>query len=242
MAYELYYWHGIQGRGEFVRLALEEAGAAYVDVARSAPGVRDGARALSAFLDRDDLVHPPFAAPILKDGDVLVGQTSAILLYLGDRHDLAPKDPVRRLWTHQIQLTIADLVGEVHDAHHPLGGNLFYDQQKPEAHRRTAHFRENRIPLFIAWLEKILVRNPDGKDWLVGHALSYADLSLFQVVEGLSYAFPRQMKRTLAQAPRVAAVHAAVAQRPRIRAYLDSDRRLPFSDQGVFRHYPELDL
>jgi glutathione S-transferase len=242
MAYELYYWPGIQGRGEFVRLALEEAGAEYVDVASSEAGMKEGARAVMAFMGREDIAHPPFAAPCLKDGDVVIGQTSAILLYLGDRHGLAPTDAVGRLWTHQIQLTIADLVGEVHDAHHPLGGNLYYSEQKAEAARRTANFREKRIPMFLGWFETVLARNPDGDAYLVGSALSYADLSLFQVVEGLLYAFPRQMGRALAEAPRVAALHRAVAQRPRIHAYLASDRRIPFNEDGIFRHYPELDL
>lgn len=237
MAYELYYWPGIQGRGEFVRLALEEAGADYVDIARGAGGVD----ALMTFLERQDLANPPFAAPFLKDGDVVIGQTSAILLYLGDRHDLAPKDEAQRLWTHQIQLTIADLVGEAHDTHHPLSGELYYEEQKPEALRRAKHFREERIPKFLGWFETILARNPAGEAHLVGKAISYADLSLFQVVDGLLYAFPRRMKRTLAETPRVAALHHVVARRPRIRAYLDSGRRIAFNEQGIFRHYPELD-
>jgi glutathione S-transferase len=241
MAYELYYWPGIQGRGEFVRLALEEAGAEYIDVAREGAG-KEGARAVMAFMGREDIAHPPFAAPFLKDGDVVIGQTSAILQYLGDRHELAPKDAVGRLWTHQIELTIADLVGEVHDAHHPLGGNLYYSEQKAEAARRTANFREKRIPMFLGWFETVLARNPDGDAYLVGEALSYADLSLFQVVEGLVYAFPRQMGRALAETPRVCALHRAVAQRPRIRAYLASDRRIPFNEDGIFRLYPELNL
>jgi glutathione S-transferase len=193
------------------------------------------------FLERQDIVHPPFAAPFLKDGDVLIGQTSAILLYLGDRLGLAPKDEAKRLWTHQIQITIADLVAEVHDTHHPLSGELYYEEQKPEALRRAKHFREERIPKFLSWFEKILIRNPDGDAHLVGKSVTYADLSLFQLVEGLLYAFPRRMKRTLSEAPRVAALHRAVAQRPRIRAYLNSDRRLAFNEEGIFRHYPELD-
>jgi glutathione S-transferase len=241
MAYELYYWTGIQGRGEFVRLALEEAGADYVDVARNFKSMKEGAPALMAFLAGPDIAHPAFAAPVLKDGDILIGQTSAILLYLGDKLGLAPRDSVTRIWTHQIQLTIADLVGEVHDAHHPLGGNIYYDQQKAEARRRTEHFRETRIPRFLGWLEKILARNSDGPNFLVGATLTYADLSLFQAVEGLCYAFPHYMTRTLPATSRVAALHAAVAKRPRIAAYLASDRRLPFCEDGVFRHYPELD-
>lgn len=242
MAYELHYWNGIQGRGEFVRLALEEAGADYIDIARGAGSIQEGARTLMEFLDREDLVHPPFAAPCLKDGDVVIGQTSAILLYLGDRHDLAPKDALGRIWTHQIQLTIADLVSEAHDAHHPLGGNLFYEDQKAEAALRTGHFRDQRIPAFLDWLEKILARNPDGPEHLVGRAITYADLSLFQVVEGLLYTFPQQTGRVLTRDRRIAALHRAVAERPRIQAYLTSGRRLPFSCNGVFRYYPELDL
>lgn len=241
MPYELYYWHGIPGRGEFVRLALEEAAAEYRDIARTYPGKREGARMLQAFLDGEDATHPAFAAPALKDGDLLIGQTSAILLYLGDRHGLAPADLGGRIWTHQIQLTIADLVSEVHDAHHPLGGNLYYEQQKEAAALRTGHFREFRMPRFLAWLERILARNPDGPAHLVGASLTYADLSLFQVIEGLTYAFPRRIAAVMPDVPHVAALHRAVCERPRIAAYLASDRRIPFNRDGVFRHYPELD-
>ena len=241
MAYELYYWPGIQGRGEFVRLALEEAGADYIDIARGPKGEDEAVAALMAALESESFTHPPFAPPFLKDGDIIIGQTAAILLYLGDRHALAPSDPVQRLWVHQIQLTIADLVGEAHDVHHPLGGSLYYEDQKPEALRRAKLFREERIPKFLSWFERILERNPEGDTYLAGNAVSYADLSLFQTVEGLLYAFPQRMKKLLTRVPRVAALHRAIAQRPRIRAYLDSGRRLAFNEQDIFRHYPELD-
>ncbi len=237
MPYELYYWPGIQGRGEFVRLLLAEAGASYIDMAREP----NAEAALLAFLQRTDLVHPSFAPPFLKDGHVVIGQTAAILLYLGDRHDLAPSDAARRLWVHQIQLTIADLVGEAHDTHHPLGGDLYYEEQKLEASRRAKWFRKERIQKYLDWFERILARNPDGDSYLVGDALSYADLSLFQVLEGLLYAFPNTTKALLTESPRVSTLRMTVAQRPRIRAYLDSDRRLKFNEQGIFRHYPELD-
>jgi glutathione S-transferase len=236
MAYELYYWPGIQGRGEFVRLALEEAGAEYVDVAR----VR-GTGALTALWEAEDVTTPPFAPPFLRDGRKLIGQTANILLYLGDRHGLAPKNEAGRLWTHQIQLTIADLVVEAHDTHHPLGGEFYYEEQKLESLRRAKMFRESRIPRFLEWFESILARNPKGDALLVGARLTYADLSLFQIVEGLSYAFPRTMQRELARAPRVARLHDRVAARPRIRAYLESERRIPFNEDGIFRRYPELD-
>jgi len=235
MPYELYYWPTIQGRGEFVRLALEEAGAEYVDAARDSKGIA----AMMRMMDRAE--RPPFAPPFLKDGETIIGQTAAILLYLGARHGLAPKDPAGGLWTHQIQLTIADIVAEAHDTHHPVAVGLYYEDQKAEALRRAQEFRDNRIPKFLGWFETILARNPAGDGHLVGSSLTYADLSLFQLVEGLSYAFPEATKRALEETPRIAALHAAVARRPRIKAYLDSPRRIPFNEEGIFRRYPELD-
>jgi glutathione S-transferase len=236
MTYELYYWPSIQGRGEFVRLALEEAGAPYVDVARE-----KGTGALMQLWEAEEVEHPSFAPPFLKAGRLLIGQTANILLFLGDRHGLAPKGEAGRLWTHQIQLTIADLVVEAHDAHHPLGGDFYYEDQKPESLRRSKRFRESRIPMFLAWFENILTRNPKGDRHLVGGRLTTADLSLFQVVEGLSYAFPKAMKRELPKVPRAVALRDRVAERPRIKAYLQTERRIPFNEEGIFRHYPELD-
>ncbi|MFT8246256.1 glutathione S-transferase [Roseomonas sp. BN140053] len=235
MAYELFYWPGIQGRGEFVRLALEEADAPYCDVARES---RD---AVSAILGDAATVPIPFAPPVLRDGDLVIGQTAAILLHLGARHGLAPATEVGRLWCHQVQLTLADLVDEVHDTHHPVASSLYYEDQRPEAARRAENFRSERLPKFLGWCERVLARNPAGDAHLVGDALTYADLSLFQVVEGLRYAFPLAAARELAAMPRVVALHAAVARRPRIARYLASERRLPFNQQGIFRHYPELD-
>jgi glutathione S-transferase len=238
MSYKLYYWPGIQGRGEFVRLALEEAGATYVDAARKS---KKGMAEMTAIMEGHNTDRPPFAPPFLKDGGLLIGQTAAILLHLGDKHGLAPNDEAGRLWTHQLQLTIADLVNEVHETHHPLGADLYYEEQKPEALRRAKCFRERRLPKFLAWFESVLARNPKGSAHLVGAAITSADLSLFQAVEGLAYAFPRALKRTLSNAPHVAALHRAVAGRPRIEAYLASERRLPLNEEGIFRHYPELD-
>ncbi len=236
MAYEFYYWDGIQGRGEFVRLALEEAGAAYVDVARE-----KGTGALMALWERADLATPSFAPPILVDGRHVIGQTANILLHLGPRHGLAPKAEPGRLWTNQIQLTIADFVTEIHDVHHPIGAAFYYEDQKRESKRRAAWFRDERLGRFLGWFETILDRNPRGRGNLVGARLSYADLSLFQVVAGLRHAFPKAMARVEADCPLVVALHDRVASRPRIAAYLGSDRRLPFNEEGIFRHYPELD-
>lgn len=237
MAYELYYWPNIQGRGEFVRLALEQAGAAYLDVAREANGIE----ALLALLDDPKQSRPPFAPPIVRDGDLLIAQTAAILLHLGPRLGLAPKDEAGRLWAHEIQLTVADLVAEAHDSHHPVGVELYYEDQKPEAARRAAGFRQQRIPKFLGWLEQILAGNPAEGGWLVGGAVTYADLSAFQIVEGLTYALPNATRRALAQAPRLAVLAEQVRALPNIAAYLASPRRIPFNEEGIFRRYPELD-
>jgi glutathione S-transferase len=231
VAYELFYWPTIQGRGEFVRLALEEAGAEYVDVARK-PG---GMKRMMALLEGDG--RPPFAPPFLKAGELLIGQTASILLFLGQHHGLAPLDEANGLWTHQLQLTIADLVAESHDVHHPVGSSLYYDDQKEEAKRRAGDFTANRIPKYLRYFERVL----GGREFLVGDRLTYADLSLFQVIEGLRYAFPRAMDSSGADFPGLLALRERIATRPRIAAYLASDRRLPFSEEGIFRRYAELD-
>lgn len=238
MRYELYYWPEIQGRGEFVRLALEDAGADYVDVARLP---KRGMAAMMRFLESSSVKHPPFAPPFLKAGKLVIAQTANILLYLGPRLRLVPKDEAGRLRAHQLQLTIADWVGEVHDTHHPISGGLYYEDQKREAKRRAADFRDNRLPKFLDYFEEILKRNPKGSRYLLGTAVSYVDLSMFQMIAGLRYAFPRRMAKLELKYPRIVALHDGVAARPRLAAYLSSPRRLPFNQDGIFRHYPELD-
>ena len=238
MRYELYYWPTIQGRGEFVRLALEEIGANYVDVARK-PNKSGGVPEMMTFVDGKRVKHPPFAPPFLKNGKLIIGQTANILLFLGTRHGLAPRDAAKRLWTHQLQLTIADLVLEVHDTHHPISGRLYFEDQRNEAKRRTTDFLKYRMPKFLGYFERVLERS--GGTYLLGRRLTYADLSLFQIVEGLRYAFPKAMTRLEKKIPRVVALHDRVAKRPRIAAYLASERRIAFNEQGIFRHYGELD-
>ena len=236
MRYALYYWPSIQGRGEFVRLALEEAGAAYDDVAR----LKAGVPALTRFLQGGPGVRPPFAPPFLKAGKLVIAQTANILQWLAPRHGLVPKDEPGRIWAHQLQLTISDWLVEVHDTHHPMGGAFYYEDQKPESQRRAAHFAATRLPKFLGYFERLL---PDrkGGGWLLGRTFSYADLSLFQVLAGLRYAFPRAMDRLATKHPRSAALHDRVASRPRVAAYLASPRRIAFNQHGIFRHYPELD-
>jgi glutathione S-transferase len=235
MRYELYYWPEIQGRGEFVRLALEEAGADYVDVARR-PG---GMEKMLDLVRRTGLATLPFAPPVLKAGRLVIGQTANILMYLGDHCALAPKSEAGRLWVHQLQLTIGDFVVEIHDTHHPIGVGLYYEEQKPEAARRAEDFRAHRAPKYLHYFERVLMES--GGPYLTGRRTTYADLSLFQVVEGLRYAFPKLSKRLLKRNGRVTQLHDRVARRPRIAAYLSSDRRIPFNEMGIFRAYEELD-
>jgi glutathione S-transferase len=233
MKYELYYWPGIQGRGEYIRLALEEAGADYVDVARSAQGTS----AMMRMMEQGGT--PPFAPPFLKAGKLVIGQTANILLYLGARHALAPKTEAGRLWVHQLQLTVADLVLEIHDTHHPLGPSLYYEDQKQPAKKRTEEFWSERVPKYLGYFEELLKKG--GGAYLTGRRITYVDLSLFQIVEGLRYAFPNRMKAFEDDIPGLVELHDRVAARPKIKAYLQSERRIPFNEEGIFRHYGELD-
>jgi glutathione S-transferase len=235
MRYELYYWPGIQGRGEYVRLALEEAGADYVDATRKERGTAAMMRMMEASKGT-----PPFAPPFLKAGKLVIGQTANILFYLGSRHGLAPKAEAGRLWVHQLQLTIADFILEIHDTHHPLGPSLYYEDQKSEAKKRTAEFWKERVPKFLGYFEGLL--EASGGAWVTGRRLTYVDLSLFQIVDGLRYAFPKRMKAFEREIPGLVDLHDRVTRRPNIRAYLSSERRIAFNEDGMFRHYQELDI
>jgi glutathione S-transferase len=236
MRYELYYWPSIQGRGEFIRLALEEAGADYVDVARKG---KRGMAAMLEFIEGKHVKHPPYAPPFIKAGKLVIAQTAEILFYLGPRLKLTPRDEAGRLWAHQLQLTITDLVVRIHDTHHPVSGWLYFEEQRPAALRRTKDFWRYQVPKMLGYFERVLQQN--GGSYSVGRRLSYVDLSLFQIVEGLRYAFPKRMKRFERKIPNLVALHDRVAKRPRIKAYLASKRRIPFSQWGIYRYFKELD-
>jgi len=235
--YELYYWPTIQGRGEFVRLALEEAGVPYVDVARHKKGMPP----TMASIDLSKEAHASFAPPVLRAGDLLIGQTANILMFIGARHGLAPRAEAGRLWCNQLQLTIADIVNEAHDSHHPISTNLYYEDQKKEAKARAKDFCAERIPKFLDYFEQVLQDNPGRGHYMVGSRISYVDLSMFQLVSGLRYAFPKAMAKLEPQWPGLVKLHAMVAARPNITAYLASKRRISFNEEGIFRHYPELE-
>ncbi len=236
MRYELYYWPSIQGRGEFIRLALEEAGVDYVDVAR---GGKRGMAAMMKLMAGRGVAHPPYAPPFVKAGKLVIAQTADILFYLGPRLKLAPGAEAQRLWAHQLQLTVADLVVRIHDTHHPVSGWLYFEEQRPAARRRTQDFWRYQVPKMLGYFERVLQNN--GGKFSVGRRLTYVDLSLFQIVEGLRYAFPKRMKRFEKKIPGLVALHDRVKKRPRIKAYLSSKRRIPFSQWGIYRYFKELD-
>jgi glutathione S-transferase len=233
MRYELYYWPTIQGRGEYIRLALEEVGAAYRDVAREPGGMAAMTKLLEAKAGT-----PPFAPPFLRAGKLVLAQVANILFYLGGRHGLVPKAEAAQLWVHQLQLTITDFVVEVHDTHHPLGPSMYYEDQRAPAKKRTADFWNERVPKYLGYFERILA---DNGPYVTGRKLSYVDLSLFQIVEGLRYAFPNRMQAFERKIPGLIALHDRVAVRPHIAAYLASERRIAFNEDGIFRHYKALD-
>lgn len=238
MRYELYYWPAIQGRGEFVRLALEAAGAEYEDIARmSGPG--NGVDAMFRLMNSGE--HEPFAPPFLKAGKLVIAQTANILHYLGSRLGLCAKSEAARLWALQLQLTVTDFVSEVHDTHHPIAVSLYYEDQKPAARDRTRVFLKERVPKYLGYFERVLQNNVNGHGHMVGRSMSYVDLSMFQLIAGLRYAFPRTMSRRERDFPGLHALHDKVASNRNVAAYLVSGRRIEFNEDGIFRHYPELE-
>ncbi|MEJ2376358.1 MAG: glutathione S-transferase [Pseudolabrys sp.] len=234
MRYQLYYWPGIQGRGEFVRLALEDAGASYDDVARKSGGT---SKMMALMNGREK--RPAFAPPFLKAGSMVIGHVAEILFYLGPRLKFSPRTEADRLWLHQLQLTVTDFVKEIHDTHHPLGSSLYYEDARPEAKRYTESFLDERAPKYLGYFETVLDKSKGP--YLLGRRLTYIDLSMFQLVEGLRYAFPQAMQSLEQDVPGLVTVHDKVAERPGIRKYLASPRRIAFNESGIFRHYPELD-
>jgi glutathione S-transferase len=235
MRYQLFYWPGLQGRGEYVRLALEDAGAAYDDVARKSGGMDRMMTMMSGRREK----YPPFAPPFLKAGKLVVAQVANILFYLGPRLKLSPRDEAGRLWAHQLQLTITDFVKEIHDTHHPVGSGLYYEDQKPEAKRYTGNFLDERAPKYLGYFEN--VRSKSRGPFLLGRRITYVDLSMFQIIEGMRYAFPLAMKRLERKIPGLVEIRGRVAERSGIKDYLASPRRIAFNETGIFRHYPELD-
>jgi glutathione S-transferase len=240
MAYELYYWPDIQGRGEFVRLALEEVGAPYIDVARE-HGEGRGVAAMTKIMRGKNGALIPFAPPFLKDGDFVVSHVANILAYLAPRLGLAPRTEKLAVFANGLQLTVTDFVAEIHDTHHPISNALYYEDQKKPAKARAAAFLDNRLPKFLGYFERVLEENPAGPEHTVGAWLTTVDLSLFQLSEGLAYAFPRAMAKFSTKYPALARLCASVRARPAIANYLASPRRLSFNESGIFRHYPELD-
>lgn len=239
-AYRLYYWPGIPGRGEFVRLILEEAGAEYVDVGRLSEREGGGAEVVAEILDQGS--EPAFAPPVLDAGELRLAQTPTISRFLAERLGLAPAAAEARWRADQLVLTLADLLVETHDTHHPLGPMLYYEEQKREAARRAKLYREHRLPAFLAYFERSLAANTaDRGRYLAGARLSYADLWMFQILEGIAYAFPNAYAAQEPSIPGLAALRERVAARPRIAAYLASERRIDFNEDGIFRRYPELD-
>ncbi len=231
--YELWYWPSIQGRGEFVRLALEAAGIGYRDRARE-----EGAEALLADM-ASRTPRAPFAPPYLALNGTTIAQVANILMYLGERHDLLPSGMAERLWVHQLQLTVTDFVAEIHNVHHPIGSGAYYDEQQPEAARNAEQFRADRMPKFLDYFEE--AAKAGSERWTIDGRWTPVDTSIFQLIEGLRYMFPKRMATLAERYPALMRVHHSVRALPGIDAYLNSERRLPFNEDGIFRHYPELD-
>ncbi|KAI1802707.1 glutathione S-transferase domain-containing protein [Daldinia bambusicola] len=248
--YELIYWPSIPGRGEHIRLALEEGGATYTDTAQIEKGIEQVTAQIAESNVGDDFNPPPFAPPILRHGDLLISQTSNILLYLGPRLGLVPSEdddehPDALYKVNALALTALDgLSNEVHDCHHPIATGLYYEDQKEEAKRKSKDFVENRLPKFLGYFERVLQGKASGEGpWLYGGQLTYADLVLFQCVDGTKFAFRKAMAAAekSGKYAHVFKLYDAVKERPRISEYLASKRRQDYS-MGIYRYYEELDF
>ena len=237
--YKLYYWPVIQGRGEFVRLVLEDVGAPYVDVARLSEEEGGGFKVLQDLRAGKLPGALPYAPPVLEAGGEMIAQTAAICSFLGARHGLAPPDEAGRAGALQNLLTVLDVVDEAHDTHHPVSVKLYYEDQLPEAKKRARSFTESRMPAFLEYFEHVIERS--GGPWLQGEQPSYADIALFQLLQGLAYAFPNTFTHLASSLGPLLRLRDAVAARPGVSAYLASERRIAFNEDGIFRHYPELD-
>jgi glutathione S-transferase len=228
---QLWYWPDIPGRGEFIRLALEAAEVDYADMARE-----KGAKAmLDDMASRSGIA--PLAPPYIVDGDLCIGQTAHILAVLADRHGFGAGDLPTDLQLIQLQLDVSDMVSEVHAVHHPISGALYYRDQMDAAYEAAQHFRGTRIPRYLDHFERALAEQ--GGPFVLGEQWTHVDTSLFQLLEGLDYMFPNRMAEL--DYPRLALCREAVMEIEGIDAYLGSERRLAFSEDGLFRHYPELD-
>lgn len=245
--YELIYWPGIPGRGEHIRLALEEAGATYTDSAHQKDGINSVLSQIDAKNLGDASNPPPLAPPILKHGDLLISQTSNILMYLAPRLGLVPsaeedEDAIYKI--NALALTALDgLSNEPHDCHHPVATSLYYEDQKTESKRKSQDYIANRLPKFLGYFERVLQGEASkGGKWLYGGNFTYADLVLYQCLDGVKFAFPNATKRIEKEGKfgKVFELHRAVQERPKIKEYLASERRQKYS-QGIYRHYPELD-
>ncbi|KAG4413990.1 hypothetical protein IFR04_012857 [Cadophora malorum] len=245
--YELIYWPGLPGRGEHIRLAFEESGIPYTDSAFD-PKCMDLVLSHISPENHGDSLNPPICAPpILKHGSLIINQTPNILLYLGPKLGLVPtaeEDEGGVYHVNQLTLTALDgLSNEVHDVHHPVDTGLYYEDQKEEAKRKADGYLKNRLPKFLGYFERVLGGEASkGGEWLYGGRLTYADLVLFQCVDGIKEAFPNAMKRIENEGKfsKVFALHKRVEERPNIKDYLASNRRQAYG-MGIYRHYPELD-
>ena len=231
MTLQLWYWPDIPGRGEFIRVALEAAEVEYADMARE-----KGAEALlEDMASRSGIA--PLAPPYIIDGDLCLGQTAHILAVLADRYGFGAGELATDLQLIQLQLDVSDIVAEVHAVHHPISGALYYRDQMDAAYEAAQHFRETRIPKYLDHFEQALAVNCGP--CVLGDHWTHVDTSLFQLLEGLDYMFPSRMAEL--DYPRLALCREAVMEIDGIDAYLGSERRLAFNEDGLFRHYPELD-
>jgi glutathione S-transferase len=184
--FELIYWPGDPGRAEHIRLALEYAGAKYIDTALSKDALTTVLAQISDDQLGDSLNPPCYAPPILRHGQLAINQTPNVLLYLGPKLGLVPgidENPNNLFRVNALALSALDgLSNEVHNCHHPISTSLYYEEQKDESIRASTAWVTKRLPIFLAYFQKVLSGEASGQGpWLFGGKTSYADLVLYHV-------------------------------------------------------------
>jgi glutathione S-transferase len=245
--YELIYWPSLPGRGEFVRLVLEAGGASYSDIAaKSIPDSAQAVLGLIAESNIGDATNPPiFAPPFLRHGDLSMNQTMNILRYLAPKFGLeGDGSEATKVHLASIAATIFDgLCNEAHETHHPIASSAYYEDQKPEAAKRAKNYIEERLPKFLTYVTRVLkAKTSGGGPWLYGGTFTYADIVLFQCIDGNLFAFPKTMAKLRADSKYdgVFKLYEAVKEVPKIAAYLSGKRPYQYGE-GIWRHYPELE-
>jgi len=211
------------GRAEYLRVLFEEAGVPYQDVTAG----------LRAFFwqNLEAQPYPALAPPAIRKNNFILGQTAVCAKRLAMEFGFYPTDEDDAAHAEQIVTTVHEYIAEGRSAFHPVKNTMSYHDQKEEAKPYIAAFKADRLPRYMTNFERFLKANRGGGGFFVGDSLSYVDLQVMVMLQVTRSQFPdawealdaKLLKDHLAQ----------MEARPRIKAYLLSDRKQPFAGDSM---------